>query len=200
MNTYLKTDARGVHEVSLAASLLQKRIIIIHGEITSQLADEFLQALLVLTQENSAEPIKVLITTNGGDVNAGMLIYDAIISCPCLVYTYALDRVYSMGAIILCAGTKIYMFPHSNIMIHRPQTGVHGLTDDLMHCTDTLQYYESLFISIFSKRTGLSKEEMKTAISYDHYYSAQEALDSHLIDAIVGMDHIVEMRNNYEEI
>lgn len=197
--TYVKSDAKGFCELSIPALSLNRGILVLHGDITTESANKFIQRLLVFCMEKPKALVKVLLTTNGGNIDAGMLIYDALKSCPNPVYTYALEKAYSMGVIILMAGQKNFMLPNTKLMIHKPWTNeVQGTSDDLTARTKILKRYEEKLISILTEKTGKEVKEIKKAVGYDHFFSAEEALAYGLIDDIVGIDHVLGTEVEYE--
>ena len=120
--TILKSDAQGTAEHRLSALELKERHIWIDNDIDETLVNKAIRELNYLNKMGTA-PIKLFITTNGGSIEDGLALYDAIAESPAPVYVCVVARAYSMGAILLQAGAKRYALTHSRIMIHRGRKG-----------------------------------------------------------------------------
>ena len=118
-------SSQGITLVPLESKLLSKRKIFLEGEINGGLAMEFIRQLMCLVGEDPKAPIRILINSAGGEINSGMLIYDAIQSCKTPLKLYCLGRAYSMAALILASGSpgKRYLFANSELMVHEPLLG-----------------------------------------------------------------------------
>ncbi len=99
-------SAQGTREVSLSTRHLMKRRIFLTGEINADLADEFVSQMLFLEEESEDEPVTIYIDSPGGEVNAGLLIYDTIQSMKMPVNLICTGTAASMAAIILSGGQK----------------------------------------------------------------------------------------------
>ena len=104
----------------IECNLLTKLIIFIEGEITQDTAVETCKSLLFLAAENYNLPVDIIINSNGGAVDAGLLILDAMEGSGLEIHTWCLSRAFSMAALIFSAGSKRYMFQHAELMIHQP--------------------------------------------------------------------------------
>ena len=107
-------SANGISIEPIETSLLAKRIIILDKNIDAQTALEVIKQLIVLGKEKD-EPIKMLIHSVGGEIDAGMMIIDAMKSLN--VHTYCLGTAYSMAAIIFTAGQRVVVPPSSRIIL-----------------------------------------------------------------------------------
>src|SRR6266568_8746620 len=74
-----------------------------------------------------------LAETVGGSVTAGIAIYDTMQYVKPAISTICMGQAASMGALLLCAGTKGKRFalPHARILIHQPLGGVQGQATDI---------------------------------------------------------------------
>ena len=192
--TILQKDAKGTAEVSMLACELDKHIMFLNGEINSTTATDFIHQLIAMNMDETNQlPIKLIITSTGGSVEAGLAIYDAIKSSKLPIYTICIEKAYSMAAILLSAGNKRYIFPHSKVMIHQPivNSNISGDIQDLHSLTDNLSDVYSTITQILCETTKKSKEEIEQAISYDHYFSAEEAIQFHLVDEYIGFSALM---------
>ena len=98
-------SAHGVREVSLRTRHLMNRCIFLNGEIDDDMANVFIAQLLYLEQE-AENPITIYINSNGGSINAGLMIYDAIQGSQLDINMIATGLAASMAAIILAGGQK----------------------------------------------------------------------------------------------
>lgn len=179
--------AQGTREVNLKTHHLMRRRIFLDGEINRESAGEFLEQILYL--EESEEPIQILIQSPGGEVNAGLLIYDAITSCKAPVSLYCTGLAASMAAVILAGGEKgrRFILPHSKVMIHEPliANGVGGSATSIRNISDSILETREICNGILAKHTGKTIEEINEATAFDHYMNAKEAVDFGLCDAVV---------------
>ena len=182
----------GTQTIPVESRLLTNRIVFIQGDITDQTANECTQSLLFLALEDKKKPITILINTNGGSITAGMLIYDTIQTLGVPIRTVCWGKSYSMGAIILAAGTAgRYILPNSEVMIHEPliSNGVGGSASSVCSMTEKLLETKKKMNRILAKHSKLSVEEVEKETRYDHYLTAEEALQLGFVDEIceVGM-------------
>lgn len=191
-NNCLIKSSNGLQLVTLSSSLLSKRIIFLDCEINSDTANSLLKQLLQLLLEDSVTPIKLVIDSPGGEISAGMLIYDFLQSCPCEIEMYAL-HAYSMAGILFLSGKKRYVFENSTIMLHEPLIGKHsgGSASDIKELSDKLIQKAEQLSEIIAKHTGKPMKEIKRIIKSDKYFSAKEAVEHQLADKIVGINELM---------
>lgn len=186
MNSIVKSS-NGITVVPVESRLLSKRMLFIEGEITAASACEIVRSLMVLADEDPDAPIKVYINSPGGEVNAGLMIYDTIKGMKTPVNLYCVGMAASMAAIILAGGRKgnRYILPHSKVMIHEPLIagGVGGSATSIKHTADSIMETKKLSVELLAADTGKSHDEIDAAISYDNYMNAQEAINFGMCDA-----------------
>lgn len=195
MNVQVKSS-NGITIMPAETKLLEtNRCIFLQGEINQESALEFVKSLMVLAAQDSSKPVNVLVNSPGGDVNAGMLIYDAIHSGLVEVKMYCLGRAYSMGALLFLSGPNgRYMLKNSELMLHEPLIGgkVGGNTTSIKEISDSLIKTRDKLNKIISEHSGKSIEEVEKATDHDHYYTAEESLEFGLCDEIVEFSKIME--------
>lgn len=196
MNVQVKSS-NGITIMPAETKLLEtNRCIFLQGEINQESALEFVKSLMVLAAQDSSKPVNVLVNSPGGDVNAGMLIYDAIHSGLVEVKMYCLGRAYSMGALLFLSGPNgRYMLKNSELMLHEPLIGgkVGGNTTSIKEISDSLIKTRDKLNKIISEHSGKSIEEVEKATDHDHYYTAEESLEFGLCDEIVEFSKIMEV-------
>ena len=178
----------GVRSVELKTRLLSDRRIFLNGEVTDEMANDFVAEMLHLA--GSGEDINIYLNTCGGSVNAGLVIYDVIQSCrgKVPVNIFCTGMAASMGAVILAGGHKgrRFILPHSKCMIHEPLItgGFGGSASSIKKTSDSILETRDIINRILAKHTGHSLEEINEATSFDNYLNANEAVEFGLADSI----------------
>ena len=124
----VEQTGRGERSYDIYSRLLKDRIVFIGTPIDDHIANLVIAQLLFLQMEDGKKDINIYINSPGGSVTAGLAIYDTMQFLTCDVTTYCLGMAASMGAVLLCAGTKGKRFalPNSDIMIHQVSGGAQG--------------------------------------------------------------------------
>lgn len=195
MNVQVKSS-NGITLMPAETKLLEtNRCIFLEGEINQQSALEFVKSLMILVADDSTKPVNVLVNSPGGEINAGMLIYDAIHSSIVPVKMFCLGRAYSMGALLFLSGEHgRYMLKNSELMLHEPLIGgkVGGNTTSIKELSDSLIKTRDKLNKIISQYSGKTIEEVEKATDHDHFYTAEESLEFGLCDEIVEFSKIME--------
>jgi ATP-dependent Clp protease protease subunit len=183
---YEKSGA-GEREYDLFSRLLKDRIIIIGAEIDDRLANLVVAQMLFLQSENKASDINLYLNSPGGDIPAGMAIYDTMQFVQCDVATYCTGSAASMAALLLAAGSKGKRFalPHARIMIHQPWGQVQGTAADLSIHAEEMLYLRGRTNALLAKHTGKTDAQLEKDADRDYYMSAEEALAYGLVDEVV---------------
>ena len=181
-------SANGTREVNLSTHLFKNRKLFLNGSIDAESANVFLAELLYLEAE-AAEKVTVYINSPGGEVNAGLMIYDALQGSSLNINLVCTGLAASMAAVILCGGKKGHRFilPHSKVMIHEPliANGVGGSATSIMHISESIIETKNLLSEIMAKHTGKTVEEINNAILFDNFMDANEAVKFGLCDKII---------------
>ena len=195
MDTLMR-DSKGVNQISIDAALTEKRMIFLSGEINEKAAEAMVKQLMFFSMSNTEMPVKLFITTDGGEINSGMVIYDAIQSSPVPVEVYCVGKAYSMGAVLLACGEKgkRFLLPHSRVMIHEPLIpyGIGGKTSSIQTISDSLLRTKRSMEEILAKHTGKTADEIAEETKTDHFFSAEEAVEFGLADGIMGLDEMMK--------
>ena len=176
----------GIKNSDIFSMLLSERIVFLTGEINDQLASLIISQILYLQAINQQERINIYINSPGGEVNAGLAIYDVIKTCPCPVSTIGIGLCASMGALLLSSGTKGLRFAYENceIMIHQPLGGTNGQVSDLEIMTKRFSILKDNLNQILSKNTSQPIEKVARDCDRNFFLSAKDAMEYHLIDDI----------------
>ena len=180
-------SVNGTREVSLTTRHLMNRNVFLQGTIDSDMANQFLSQLLYLEQELE-EPVTIYINSPGGEVNAGLVIYDAIQGSNLEINMICTGMAASMAAILLAGGQKgnRYILEHSKVMIHEPLlvNGVGGSATSIKNISESILETRKIVNGILAEHTGKSIEEINEATSFDNYMNAKEAIEFGICDAI----------------
>lgn len=137
--------------------------------------------MMYLSKHDDIDEIVLFIDSPGGEVQAGLALFDVMRMVEKLVKTVVLGRAASMGAIIFLAGNKREMLSHSTIMIHDPAFGsrnIGGLkSHELKAELDDLNRCREILADIIAERTGKKLKEIYKVTAVDHYMNSKEALD-----------------------
>ncbi len=184
----IEQTSRGYERAyDIYSRLLKDRIIFIGTPIDDFVANLIIAQMLFLQMEDTNKDINVYVNSPGGSVTAGLAIYDTIQFVKCDVATYCVGQAASMGALLLCAGTKGKRFalPNSRVMIHQPWGGVQGAASDIsIQAKEILKLRERLN-EILSAHTGKPLEKIEKDTDRDYFMSAKEAQEYGLIDEVV---------------
>ncbi len=185
--TVIEASSRGERSFDIFSRLLRERIIFLGSEIDDEVANSIVAQLLLLDSENNEKDIMLYINSPGGVITAGMAIYDTMNLIKSDVATICLGDAASMGAFLLCSGTKgkRMALPNSRIMIHQPLGGAKGQATDIEIEAKEILRMKHMLIDIIAKNSGQPYDKVKEDCERDHFLSAQEALEYGLIDKIV---------------
>ena len=167
--------------------LLKDRIIFIGMPIDDAVANLVIAQALFLQMEDVNKEISIYINSPGGSVTAGLAIYDTIQFVKPDVATYCVGQAASMGALLLCAGTKGKRFtlPNSRIMIHQPWGGVQGAAEDISRHAQEILKLRDRINGIFSLHTNQSLDKIQKDTDRDFFMSAEEAKEYGLVDEVI---------------
>ena len=178
---------RGERAYDIYSRLLKERIIFLTGPVHDDMASLICAQLLFLEAENPKKTIYLYINSPGGVVTAGMSIYDTMQYVKPDISTLCIGQAASMGSFLLAAGTKGKRFslPNSRIMVHQPSAGFQGQATDIeIHANEVLSLKKRLN-EIYSKHTGKTVDEIKSALERDNFMTADVAKSFGLIDEVV---------------
>lgn len=182
--------AHGTREISLRTRHLMDRKIFLTGSIDEDMADSFLSQILYLEgQENpEGKPVTIYINSPGGEVNAGLMIYDAIQNSPLYINMVCTGMAASMAAIIFAGGQRgrRYILEHSKVMIHEPliPNGVGGSATSIKNISDSILDTRATLNRMLAEHTGKSVKEIDRATAFDNYMNAEEAIRFGICDEV----------------
>lgn len=183
----IEQTERGERGLDIFSRLLVDRIIFIGTPINDTVATLVTAQLLYLEVQDPDKDINLYINSPGGSVTAGLAIYDTMQFVKPDVATTCIGQAASMSAILLAAGTegKRYALPNSRIMIHQPLGGMQGQASDIEIQAKEMLRIKAMMNEILARHTGQPIEKVDKDSDRDHFMSAVEAMDYHLIDKVV---------------
>lgn len=186
----VEQTGNGERSMDIFSRLLNDRIIVLSDEVNSQTASLVVAQLLFLEGQDSEKDISLYINSPGGSVTDGMAIYDTMQYIKCDVSTICIGMAASMGAFLLSSGAKgkRIALPNSEILIHQPLIGGHGITgqatDVEIAARDLVKTKEKLN-RILAANCGKDIETIARDTDRDNRMSAQEALEYGLVDKVI---------------
>jgi len=183
----VEQTARGERSWDIYSRLLVDRILFLGTPVDDNIANIVIAQLLFLQMSDPKKDIHLYINSPGGSVTAGLAIYDTMQYLTCDVNTYCIGQAASMGAVLLCAGTKGKRFslPNSNIMIHQVLGGAEGQASDVEIRVKHMLKLKQTLNAILSKHTGQSIEQVEKDCDRDNFMTAEQARAYGLVDLVV---------------
>jgi ATP-dependent Clp protease protease subunit len=187
--TVIEQTQRGERGWDIFSRLLKDRVILLGSEIDDDVANVVIAQLLFLDSEDPGKDIMLYINSPGGQVSAGLAIYDTMQFLHSDIATYCMGQAASMGSFLLAAGTrgKRFSLPHARVMIHQPLAafgGQHPATDIDIHAREILAARDTLN-ALYAKHTGRSAEQIQRDTERDNFMSPDQAKDYGLIDEVL---------------
>ena len=187
-NVVYRTSA-GQSWISLESHLLSKGRLFITDEITMKTASDFVQNLMYLRNELPDIRVRVYINSPGGEINAGLMIYDFLKGLDSDYDIVCMGMAASMAAVILAGGPKgrRCILPHSKIMIHEPLLAgsIGGSASSIQRTAESILKEKRILTEILMKDTERSMEDVEKAVSFDNYMNAKEAIEFGFCDKII---------------
>jgi len=185
----IETTARGERAYDIYSLLLRNRIVFLGTPINDQVANVIVAQLLFLSSEDPEAPIQMYINSPGGQVYAGMAIYDTMQMIPNPIRTLAVGMTASFGTVLLTAGSKgeRYALPNATIHMHQPLGGAQGQASDIeIQAREILRLKEHLN-DILAFHTGQTKETIDRDTNRDFYLDAKGAVEYGLVDQVMNI-------------
>ncbi len=183
----IEQTGRGERAYDIYSRLLKDRILFIGTVIDDMIANLVIAQMLFLQMEDPEKDINIYINSPGGAVTSGLAIYDTMQFVKCDVNTYCVGQATSMGALLLCAGTKgkRYALPDARIMIHQPWGGVQGAAADISIQAREILRIRDRINNILSFHTNQSLEKIEKDTDRDFFMSADEAKEYGIVDEVI---------------
>jgi ATP-dependent Clp protease protease subunit len=185
--TVVEQTGRGERSFDIYSRLMVDRIVFLGTAIDDMVANITIAQLLFLQMSDPKKVIHLYINSPGGSVTAGLAIYDTMQFMTCDVHTYCIGQAASMGAVLLCGGTKGKRFalPNANIMIHQVLGGAEGQASDVEIRVRHMLKLKHTLNGIIAKHTGQKIEQVEKDCDRDNFMSADDAKNYGLVDLVV---------------
>ncbi|MCX6019389.1 MAG: ATP-dependent Clp protease proteolytic subunit [Chloroflexi bacterium] len=186
----IERDGRGERAYDIYSLLLKERIIYLGTGINDQVANSIVAQLLFLEREDPEKEIRLFINSPGGQVYAGMAIYDTIQMIQAPVETYAVGLTASFGTLLLLAGThgRRYALPNATVHMHQPLGGAQGQASDIEIQAREILRIKQMLNGIIMKHTHMNEEQVLRYTDRDIYLTAEQAKNLGLVDTIIEMN------------
>lgn len=183
----IESTGRGERMYDIYSLLFKERIVFLGTPINAQISDLIVAQLLYLDREDSERDISLYINSPGGEIAAGLAIYDTMQLIQAPVSTIAVGMTASMATILLTAGSKgrRYALPHATIHLHQPLGGVQGQAVDIEIAAKEILRMRDLLNVILLKHTGLTQEQIDRLTDRDYYMTAQQAAEYSIVDKVL---------------
>jgi len=184
----IETTGRGERAYDIFSLLLKERIIFLGTPINDQVANLIVAQLLFLDREDPEKDIQFYINSPGGQITAGMAIYDTMQLVHSPISTIAVGMAASMGTILLAAGTKgkRYALPNATIHLHQPLGGVQGQAVDIEIEAREILRVRDLLNGILKRHTGLCDEDILKYTDRNFYMTPGTAKELGVIDDVLA--------------
>lgn len=185
--TVLEKSQFGERAYDIYSRLLKERIIFLSGAIDEDVANVIIAQLIFLEHEDPKKDIKLYINSPGGQVTAGMAMYDTIQFIQPDVATICVGIAASMGAVLLGAGAagKRAALPNAEVMIHQVMGGAEGQASDIEISARHILKTKDKLNQILAHHTGQPLKKVEKDTDRDYYMSSEEAKEYGIIDTII---------------
>ena len=185
----VEQTAKGERSYDIYSRLLRERIVMLDSDVNEHSASLIVAQLLFLESEDPDKDILFYINSPGGQVTAGMAIYDTMQFIRCDVSTVVMGQACSMGSLLAQAGAagKRLILPSARHMIHQPSGGARGqATDMLIQVNEILKMKKELTqIYVNHNTAGKTYDQLAADMERDNFMSAEEAVAYGLADRII---------------
>ncbi len=191
----IESTGRGERAYDIYSLLMKNRIIFVGTPINDQVANTVVAQLLVLNKEDAEAPIQMYVNSPGGQVYAGLAIYDTMQMITNPISTVAVGVTASFGTVLLTAGTtgQRYALPHATIHLHQPLGGAQGQATDIQIQAKEILRLKVRLNEILAHHTGKSVEEIEKDTDRDYWMDAAGAKEYGLVDEILEIPEKAEV-------
>ena len=185
--TIIEERQLNIASMDVFSRLMMDRIIFLGLPIDDYVANIIQAQLLFLESTEPTKDIQIYFNSPGGSVHAGLGIYDTMQFISADVATICTGMAASMGAVLLCAGTKgkRSALTHSRVMIHQPMGGAQGQASDIEITVREIQKLKRELYEIIAYHSGKDFEKVQTDSDRDYWMTAEEAVEYGMIDEVL---------------
>ena len=194
--TVVESTPTGERAFDVFSRLLSERIIFLGTEIDDGVANVVMAQLLHLESASPETDIGLYINSPGGSATAMLAIYDTMQFVRPAVTTICMGQAASSAAVLFAAGApgRRFVLQHARVLLHQPSSGGRGTVSDLALQARELLRIRSEVEGVLSLHTGQSVDRLRVDTDRDKIFTAQEAVDYGLADAIITDRKLVSAR------
>ena len=188
----IERGAHGERAYDIYSLLLKERVIMLGTPINADTANLIVAQLLFLDREDHERAIQLYVNSPGGEVYAGMAIYDTMSQINAPIATTSVGFTASFGTIVLTGGTRTMRgaLPNATIHMHQPLGGVQGQATEIVNYAKETQRIKDRLLDILAERTQQPRDKIEQDIERDTYLSPPQAVDYGLIDRVIDPQQI----------
>ncbi len=183
----VEQTARGERSFDIYSRLLNDRVVFLGGPVNEETANLIVAQMVHLESDDPDKDIHLYINSPGGDIYAGLAIYDTMQFIRPDVQTICYGIAMSMGSLLLAGGAtgKRMALPNSRILIHQPSGGFQGQSTDIeIHAREVLAI-RARIDEIYAEHTGQSLERVHADMERDRFFTGAEAVAYGLVDRVI---------------
>ena len=186
----IEQTSNGERSYDLFSRMLKDRVVFLNGVISTEMSHVVIAQMLFLESENPKKDILLYVNSGGGEITAGMAIYDTMQFIKPEVSTIVMGQACSMGSFLAQAGApgKRLMLPNSRHMIHQPSGGARGMASDIEISYKEIMFWKTRLTDLYVEHNSAGKKakDFIRDMDRDTFMSAKEALAYGLCDEIVS--------------
>ena len=166
---------------------IEQRKVFLWGVVDDKSAKDITNRLMYLEAIDPGKEITFFISSPGGMVTSGMVIYDTMQMISSPVSTVCMGMAASMGSILLSGGAKgkRFIFPNGEVMIHQPSGGGQGTSADLEIMAEQIRKTKLMGAEILAKNCGQTIEKVMKDFDRDYWMDAKESIKYGIVDAVM---------------
>lgn len=188
--TIIEERQLNIASMDVFSRLMMDRIIFLGVGINDYVANIVQAQLLFLESTDAKKDIQIYINSPGGSVYAGLGIYDTMQFINPDVATICTGMAASMGAVLMCAGTKgkRTALKHARVMIHQPMGGAQGQASDIEITAREIQKLKKELYDIIALHSGQPYERVEADSDRDYWMTSEEAKAYGMVDEVLIRD------------
>jgi len=185
--TVLEADGRAERAFDLYSRLLRDRIVFLGRPVDDEIANLIVGQLLYLAAEDPEKDIALYVNSPGGEVYAGLAIYDAMQHIRPDVSTICFGMGMSAAALIVCSGApgKRFALPNAKLMIHQGSAGFRGAPSDITIAAREVEATTRQMAELIALHSGRPLERVLEDIDRDRFMTPSEAVEYGLVDDVL---------------
>jgi len=171
----------------LDEKLFKARTVTVFGDINERLARNITERLLALSAESN-DPITIYISSPGGHVESGDVVYDIIKFIEPVVRVVGTGWVASAATTIYLAADKEHRFalPNTRFLVHQPSGGSRGSASDIKIQAEQIVKMKARINQLIASETGQPVERVAKDTDRDYWMSVDEAIEYGIVGRCIN--------------